>query len=125
MAVPVAPNTTCDIFRAGVFPPGGSPAVVGVPGFLKGDWRAGQEAGDRNVTELTWTHILLIDAGVDIRDGYTGASSLAQQDTVYIPDHTGTQFKVIFIERVQQGTPHEHKRVYLDRQTPTWPTNAI
>ena len=126
MSLPVPPNTTCDIYRAGTSPPLSSPAVAGVPCYLKSDWRGGQEAGDRTNSDAdTWTHVMLIDVGVDIRDGYTGLQNQSQQDSVYIPDQNGTRFHVVFIEFVQRGTPNEHKRVYLDRQAPTWPTNEL
>src|SRR5262249_52155253 len=123
MSLPVAPNTTCDIYRSSHSPPA-APDVAGVPCFLKGDWRGGQEAGDRpNSGADTWTHIMLVDVSVDIRDGYTGFLSQLVQDSVYVPDKNGTRFVVIFVERVDRGTPHEHKRVFLDRQVPAWPTD--
>jgi hypothetical protein len=126
MAVPLASNTTCDIYRNGVMPPFSPPSVAGVPCYLKPDWRGGQEAGDRPASgALTWTHIMLVDAGVDVRDSYVGQENQAAQDTVYIPDQNGTRFLVVFVERVQRGSGHEHKRVYLDRQLPSWPTNEL
>ena len=126
MSLPVAPNTTCDIYHIGTPGPPMSPSIAGVPCFLKGDWRGGQEAGDRaNSNADTWTHVMLVDASVDIRDGYTGLQNQMMQDNIYIPDKTGTRFIVIFVERVQHGTPLEHKRVFLDRQTPGWPTSEI
>lgn len=125
MSLPVAPNLTCDIYRFGSGPPA-APAVAAVPCYLKSDWRGGAEAGDRtNSSVSSWTHILLVDVAVDIRDGYIGLQNQSAQDTVYIPDQNGTRFLVIFIERVQRGTPDEHKRVFLDRQTPSWPTNNL
>jgi hypothetical protein len=42
-----------------------------------------------------------------------------------VPDSTGTAFLVKFVERVGYGTPNDHKRVYLDRAGPTWPTNNL
>jgi hypothetical protein len=126
MALPVAPNTTCDIYRVGVSPPLSPPSVAGVPCFLKADWRGGQEAGDRtNSYVQTWTHIMLVDPSVDIRDSYIGQEGQSAQDAVYIPDQHGTRFFVVFVERVQRGSPHDHKRVFLDRQTPAWPTNEL
>jgi hypothetical protein len=119
MSLPLPPNTTCDIYRVGVAPPA-SPAVAGVRGHLRGDWRLADHAKDAN-----WTHILLVDAAVDLRDAYTGALFFAEQDSVYIPDQGGTRFKVVFIERVDAGTANEHKRAYLDRQTPAWPSDDL
>jgi hypothetical protein len=124
MALPVSPNTTCDVYRTGNAPPS-APDITAVPCFLSCDWRGGQEAGDRNSNSLTWTHILLVDGKSDLRDGYAGQSAFSPQDTIYVPDQTGTPFLVIFIERLQPGTAYEHKRVFLDRQTPTWPTDEL
>jgi hypothetical protein len=125
MALPIAPNTTCDIYRVGVAPPA-APSVAGVPCFLKADWRAGQEAGDRPGSgALNWTHVMLVDVSVDIRDVYAGQVAPAPQDSVYVPDQNGTRFLVMFIERVQRGSSQEHKRVYLERQLPVWPTNEL
>ena len=121
MALPQPPNTTCDIYRVGTAPPA-APATAAVPCVLRPDWRDGQQAtaGTRD-----WTHVLLVGPDVDLRDAYAGASTSAEQDSVYVPDQAGTRFKVVFIERVGAGTAGEHKRAYLDRQTPSWPTNAL
>jgi len=124
MTLSVRTNTTCDIYRTGTTPPA-APAVAGVTCLLLPDWRRGQEAGDRASASLSWTHVMLIAPSVDIRDMYIGQAAMAMQDSVYIPDQNGTRFSVVFIELVQRGTPNEHKRVYLDRQTPTWPTNEL
>ncbi len=124
MTLPIAPNTTCDIYRVGAAPPT-APDVAGVPCFLTCDWRGGQEAGDRQLKTLAWTHVMLVAVNVDLRDSYVGSTAMSTQDTVFIPDQGGTSFRVVFIERVQRGTPHEHKRVFLERQLPTWPTNEL
>jgi hypothetical protein len=124
MTLPIATNTTCDIYRFGAGPPA-APAVSGVAAHLTPDWRRGQEAGERGTAALTWTHVMLIDATVDIRDMYVSQSAAVAQDTVYVPDQNGTPFNVVFIELVQRGTPNVHKRVYLDRHGPTWPTNEL
>ncbi len=105
--------------------PPSTPAVAGASCYLTSDWRGAQEAGDRNTNYNTWTHVMLVDLGVDIRDSYIGNDSHSTQDAVYIPDGNGTRFIVTFVERVQRGSPFEHKRVYLDRQTPPWPTNEL
>jgi hypothetical protein len=120
MGVPLPANNTCDIYRSGSSPPS-PPATAGAPCCLQCDFRAGQEAGDRQNDTLTWTHIMLIDGSVDIRDGYIGKSTFVEQDTVFVPDQTGTQFTVIFVEHVGSGS----KRVYLDRRAPTWPTDNL
>ena len=126
MAIPIPPNTTCDIYRFGAAPPA-APAVAVVACYLRPDWRAGQEQGDRSgmMDQLVWTHLLLVESSVDIRDAYTGAMGRTEQDTVYIPNQNGTAFKVTFIERVGRKEAHDHLRVYLDRQTPAWPTNEV
>jgi len=124
MAVPFPPNNTCDIYRAGNAPPT-APDLAGVAIVLRPDWLRGQEAGDRGDNTLCWTHVMLVDVSVDIRDFYGGDATGAPQDDVYIPDMNGTRFKVSFSERIGVGTSHEHKRIYIDRKTPNWPTNNI
>src|SRR5438034_751114 len=121
MALPIQPNTTCDIYRAGTAPPA-APAVAGVACFLQPDWRGGQEHGDRG-TQLVWTHLLLVDAGVDIRDAYTGAMTRVNQDAVYIPDKNGTAFTVAFIERVHRNLAErsEERRVGKECRSRWWP----
>ncbi|MCS7045112.1 MAG: hypothetical protein NZO58_02025 [Gemmataceae bacterium] len=126
MALPIQPNTTCDIYRFGVMPPA-PPAVAAVPCYLQPAWRAGQEQGDRSTTpvQLCWTHIMLVETDVDLRDCYLGSLGAGFQDTVYVPDRHGTAFRVVFIERVHRNQALDHKRVYLDRQAPPWPTNEL
>src|SRR5262245_45511798 len=126
MALPVPPNITCDIYRLGNTPPAASD-VAAVTGYLRPDWRGGQEHGDRSgvLDPIVWTHVMLVASRVDIRDAYAGAMSRAEQDTIYIPDKNGTPFKVTFVERVDRKEATEHKRVYLDRQSPGWPTDEL
>lgn len=119
MPLPIPATTTCDIYRTGTGPPA-TPAVSAVPCVLQNDWRGGQAARDRVAGTLTWTHLLLVDASVDIRDAYVGNSTLSTQDTVYIPDGTGTPYLVVFIEIVNVGAADAYQRCYLDRQTPSW-----
>jgi hypothetical protein len=116
MAVPVATNVTFDIFHNGGGPTG-TPDVVGAVGYLS-------PVG--NVTTLNsslYSHILLLDLSVDIRDQFSGVP--ANSDNVYIPDKNGTKFTVYLVERVNQGTRNDHKRCFLLRKLPTWPTNDL
>jgi hypothetical protein len=123
MAIPLPQNTTCDIYRTGNAPPA-APDVSAQKCHLKSDWQHGREAGEGNAN-VSWTHVMLVDVTVDIRDWYAGQGTNAAQDTVYIPDKNGSSYRVVFVERLQRGTSDEHKRVYLDRQAPTWPTNEL
>ncbi len=126
MALPVTPNTTCDIYRAGNNPPA-APDVAGVRCNLKPDWRGGMEAGDRAglTAASVWTHIMEVETSVDIRDNYAGALATNLSDHVWVPDKNGTKFIVVFIERVGRGTAFDYKRAYLDRQAPTWPSDNL
>ncbi len=115
MAVPVASNVTLDIFHNGGGP-GGTPDVAGAVGYL---------TPIANLTTLNsgqYTHVLLVDLSVDIRDQF---GLVGTTDNVYIPDHTGTQFAVYFVQRVNQGTRADHKRAYLKRSNVTWPSNNL
>ena len=132
MALPFATNTTCDIYRSGNAPPA-APDVAGVACRLLPDFTTSHEAATAGSTTLRWTHVLLVDAGTDLRDGYKGygvtkvgqEADPASWDTVYVPDRNGTPFAVVFVERVGLGTGADHKRAYLQRQQPTWPTNNV
>lgn len=128
MAIPLPANVTFTISR-----PPGSPPGPGVPGedTLVGHLQSAFAEGLTSTptpavgAPITWTHLLLVEPNVDLRDGYLGGRALQTIDTVHVPDNLGTPFRVVFVERLAIGTPHEHKRAYLDRQTPPWPTNHL
>jgi hypothetical protein len=118
MALPVPATTTCNIHRAGQ----GSPAVTGVPCSLSSDYRDRRRRGEQMNANLRFSHILLVDVNTDIRDGWADFASGSgnSADMVYIPDDSGTVFKVIFVGRLGRNTPMDCKRVYLMRTTPNW-----
>jgi hypothetical protein len=124
MAIPNTPNTTCDIYRFGSAPPA-DPDVAGVSCHLKADFRERVEAGESRAPEFCYTHVLLVDATVDVRDDKDLLMADGDPDTVYVPNRNGTPFEVRFVERQQRGTPADHKKVYLDRKQPAWPTNEL
>lgn len=118
----VPTNNTMDVYRSGNTPPA-APDVAGVACLLTPDFVRGTEASEADPTER-WTHVAVVSATTDIRDAWTG-SGFTTQDTVYVPDRTGTAFLVVFVERVNAGGPGDSKRCYLRRQTPNWPTNNL
>jgi len=122
MALPSALlNTTCDLYRPFS---ASSPLVTGIPCHLANDLAGGRVPGGSG---LTWTHYLLIDESVDVRDGCTrtaGSNTLtyADGDKVIIPSGgSNTRYVVVWVEYVQRGLANAHKRVYLLRDQPTWP----
>src|SRR5262249_28884507 len=125
MSLPLAPNTTCDIYRAGNAPPA-APDVAVVPCVLSAAYDRGLEA-DEDVTAFRhkFPHALLVDAATDIRDAYSQGVIAGTADAVYVPDQNGTGFRVVFVERQQRGAAQDHKRVYVRRILPTWPTNEL
>lgn len=114
-------NTTCDLYR-----PLTSfvPTVSGIPCQLVADLAGGRPpvAG-----ALQWTHYLLVNATVDVRDGGTRAAgadaiTYADGDGIMVPSGaSNTRYVVVWVEYVQRGQPGEHKRVYLLRDTAAWP----
>jgi hypothetical protein len=114
-------NTTCDIVNAS-----GS-VIQGVPITLVPDWPHGQQYGKRDNDLLTWTHYMYVPLSVPVRDRYTGASTNdTNNDVVYVPGvQAGTPFNVTFIEILLYGAGNSYKKVYLDRQTPIWPTDNL
>src|SRR5262245_40751958 len=125
MSLPMPPNTTCDIYRSGNAPPT-APDVKAVPCVLTAAYAGGLEA-DEDATEFShkFTHVLLVDVATDIRDAYNQGVVGATADAVYVPDQNGTSFRVVFVERQQRGAAQDHKRVYVRRILPTWPTNEL
>ncbi|MBO0699161.1 MAG: hypothetical protein J2P46_12265 [Zavarzinella sp.] len=108
-------TTTCDIYR----PFGaGSPTYSNVPCRLVADFPRSRAAAG---AVPGWTHYLVVDAGVDVKDGCTrtaGSSSLtyADGDKVCVPGGGATpSFVVVWVEMVDAGTPREFKRAYLLR----------
>jgi len=124
MPLPIPPNTTCDIYRDGNSPPA-APDVAGVPCYLVADYGRHTESGEGDPMEFRFTHTMLVTLDTDIRDGYTIGAQTGTQNSVWIPDQNGTQFYVRFVEVKARGTPGAHKKVYLDRLLPTWPTDNI
>lgn len=132
MSTPFTANTTCDVYRNGNAPPAG-PDVAGVKVYLSPDFahpRLAATTAGNPATAYRWTHVALVDLSADIRDGYSPTApgndpGPASQDWVYVPDKTGTKFAVLFVERVGWGSGQDFKRVYLQRQTPAWPTGNL
>jgi hypothetical protein len=114
-------NTTCDIYRAGSAPPA-APSVAGVRCHLTPAYAQGQALVSAS---YLYTHVLLVNADVDVRDGYDNNTFGAGLDSVYVPDQNGTRFYVVFVERADRGTSGDHKRVFLRRGTPGWPSNDV
>lgn len=117
MALPILANTTCDIYRTGNSPPAAAD-VAAVLCHLKVDFERRQEVGENLDSLNKFTHILLVDISVDIRDAWNSFTSHGNPDIVYIPDKDGTPYRVTFVERHHRGQSSDHKRVYLNRLVP-------
>jgi hypothetical protein len=110
--------------------PTGSPAVAGVPGYLKPVVTNGRFG---SAQWLKWTHILILPPGTDIRDAYNTqldpARNNTNADTVVLTDSGGTKktpFYVAFVELAFRGTPLAQIRAYLDRFQPSaWPADSL
>jgi len=125
MALPMPANTTCDVYRPGNAPPA-APDAAGVRGHLSAAYPSALERGEGDADQTKFTHVLLVDLAADVRDGYgAGGVTTANADSVYVPDKNGTKFLVTFVERRQRGQAADHKRVYLMRHTPGWPTSNL
>ncbi len=133
MALLVPTNVSVSIYRtanaAAPYTLGALSATVN--GYLK---PAVQNGRFGSASWLKWTHILLLQPTIDIRDAYNSqldpARNNAAGDTVILEDSTTlttrVAFYVVFVEVVSRGTPAAHQRAYLDRFAPnTWPTNAL
>ena len=107
-------RTTCDVYR----PFGaGAPTYTNVACRLVGDFARGRHAA---VGAPEWTHYIDLAADADVRDGCTragGASTItyADGDELRIPSGASTRFVVVWVEKVDVGTPRELKRAFLLR----------
>jgi hypothetical protein len=114
-----ANNTTCDIYFSPNIPPA-APDVAGQVCCLLPRFAPGSEASEGSQV-FRWTHVLCLDADVDVRDTYPNAPA----HRVYVPDKNGTGFDVVFVELVNRGTPARYRRVFLSRRAPAWPTSEL
>ncbi len=117
MAMPLAPNTTCDIFRFDKSPPDDDPNEPGVRVHLTAEYAKGLEMGEtRAKADIKFTHIMLVEPDLDIRDDFKDlVPTVSQSDKVFIPDEDGTEYVVVHVNRQGKGTATDHKRVYLRR----------
>ena len=123
MTIPLTTNNTCDIYRNG----SSAPASTGNKIYFKEDYLPGSEHNEGDMAHK-WTHIALMDPSIDIRDGYQGNGTFNQAgwDTCYIPNKAANSvYEVMFVERVNWGTPTDHLRVFLRFGGTTWPTNEV
>jgi hypothetical protein len=126
MSIPMAPNTTCDIYHWGAAPPS-PPSVAGVKCYLT---PVGQSTlttpQSYTGTQAGYTHKLYVDHTVDIRDG-TGMASLSpnQPDSFYVPDKNGQQFQVVMVRRYGRGTATDYLIVLAKRLSATWPQQNL
>jgi hypothetical protein len=123
MSLPFPPNTTCDIYRAGRAPPQ-APDVANVPCYLVA-------RGQSTLTTENYTHLLYVDAKIDLRDAYQAATLTAgaQADQVYVPNGTdahAVNYGIILVRRYGRGTALDHKRALVIRAAnPGWPTDNL
>lgn len=111
-------TTTCDIYR----PFGaGSPTSTGVACRI-----SPAPLGTTKPDELSWSHTLDFQPGVDVRDATTRGSGTADRafadgDEVRVPSGGSTRYVVVWVEVVARGTPMQFLRAYLLRHVPSWP----
>src|SRR5258708_5701069 len=126
MALPMPPNTTCDIYRSGHTPPA-APDVAGVKCYLAPKGQSTLTT-PQSVSSVGYTHEMSVGPTTDIRDGTSVPSLMPASggDTVYIPNKNGTLFAVCIVRRYGRGTSVDHKRVLLQRGAiSTWPTDNV
>jgi len=75
-----------------------------------------------------WTHRMYVQDSTDIRDTWPANPA----NFCYIPANGGandaaqsTKFMIVFVEVLNRNTPQQYKRVFLNRQTPNWPTDNV
>jgi hypothetical protein len=113
--LPIAANTSFDLYRAGAVPPA-DPTVADLAGYLMTAIPRALAVGRHVDAWQRFTHRLLVDLEVDVRDLFDGDNLAAgDPDSVFIPDRTGVRYRVVFVERRLRGTAFDHLCVYLSR----------
>jgi hypothetical protein len=113
--LPMAANTTFDLYRAGSVPPA-APTVAGLAGYFESALPRALAAGRQVDAWQRFTHRLLVGLSVDVRDLFDGGNlASGSPDSVFLPDRTGVRYRVVFIERRLRGTAFDHLCVYLSR----------
>jgi hypothetical protein len=113
--LPMPPNVTFVVLRTGFAP------SAARPGFLDSAY----EAGATGVAGLRYTHVLLADPSVDLRDGFNDFGTPGAGDQVAVPDASGTAWDVVFVDRPQAGQAAAVVRVFLCRRLPSYPTQEV
>jgi hypothetical protein len=130
MALTVTPNVTVSIYAGSN---AGTPYSFGAlrsvqKGYLQPRVQDGRFG---SAQWLKWTHWLLLNPGVDIRDAYNSqldpSRNNALADTVVLSGGSSqTAWYVVFVEAVNIGNSSAYLRAYLDRFQPSqWPTQAL
>jgi len=121
MTIPAPTNAVCNIYRASNAPPN-PPDVANVPCTLT-------VKGASTLTTPYYTHVMLVEASVDIRDDYTGGQFTSvgtQMDKVYFPSlGAQNEYRVVIVRRLGVGTAMDHKQVLLKRETSTFPADDV
>jgi hypothetical protein len=113
--LPIAANTTFDLYRGGSGPPS-APTVAGSAGYFEVAMPQALAVARHVDAWQRFTHRLLVDLAIDVRDLFDGNSLAAgDPDRVYIPDRTGVRYRVVFVERRLRGTAFDHLCVHLSR----------
>jgi hypothetical protein len=127
MGLPLNTNVRIDIWRNGNLA-NFNPDVANIAGVLTEDWVAGRKVANAVAYQAGWSHILLLPAGTDIRDGYAYATYNNLPDSITWPAGANTAirtiFNVVFVEGKGDNTANypAYLKVYLDRITPQWPS---
>lgn len=87
---------------------------------LSARFQQGSESSEGDQS-LRWTHVGYFESDVDLRDNYPAAPN----STLVVPTTGGTTFDIVFIELVNRGSPNAYKRVFLNREAVTWPTDQL
>jgi hypothetical protein len=114
-----APNTTYDFYIS----PNDAPAAPdqsAIKVHLEAEFEMATQHSQLDPS-FRWTHRAYVQDSEDVRDTWPAAPA----NKVYIPDKTGVAYTVVFVRVINRNTPSQYKRVFLKRQTVTWPSDNV
>ena len=120
MVLSISPNVRIAIHRA-THPPPAAATATNVSGYLDGAYAEGLVRAQTRPS-LRYTHVLLLDPAVDVRDDFAEFDRTGGRDLVVLGT---TLFEVVFVERPFPGSAGDVKRVYLLRRATAWPNSNI
>jgi hypothetical protein len=118
-------NTTFDFYLAPNVP-WTNAIITSQPCHLDSEFEMATQHSHGSNPSFRWTHVMCIQENQQVQDTWPdNPANYVTCPAANAADQQPTPFLVVFVETVNRNTPQEYKRVFLQRQTPIWPSNDL